>query len=178
MAHKLAHRRQSTGDDPPGIDPKAQDFDPDASDVDPNASDVDPNASDVDPDASEIDRNGSGSSHITRRGYVRLGGSTIATVAAIVGWGSGVAAVADESDDRNHLIQIHGSGTPSVYEVTVDGELVPEGGPSRAAGHVSGSTAEGAVVGGDRGYRFRGELYDVTVDGDAEVSLDGEVIGH
>ncbi len=143
MAHKLAHRRQSTGDDPPAID-----------------------------------RDEPQSTGITRRGYVRLGGTTIATVAAILGWVNGVAASTGDTGDLDREIRIHGSGTPSTYEVTVGGELVPEDGTSQVTGHISGSTVEGAVAGGDRGYRFRGELYDVTVDGDAEVSLDGEAIEH
>lgn len=143
MAHNLAHRLQSMGDDPP-----------------------------------TTDRDGSGTSGVTRRRYVRLGGTAIATFAAIAGKVNGVAASAGDTDEFEHRIRIHGSGTPSTYEVTVDGELAPEDGAISAAGHISGSTAEGAVTGGDRGYRFRGELHEVSVDGDAEVSLDGEAIGH
>ncbi|WP_235271308.1 hypothetical protein [Halorubrum saccharovorum] len=60
--------------------------------------------------------------------------------------------------------------------MTVGGALVADAATGRTAGHVSGSTAEGAITSGDRSYRFHGELHDVTVDGDAEVSLDGKAV--
>lgn len=143
MAHKLAHRLQSTGDEPP-----------------------------------DTGRDESGSTGVTRRGYVRLGGAAITTIAALTGrMNAVVGASADDAIDAEHRIRIRGSGTPSTYEVTVGGELVADEATARSAGHVSGSTAEGAVTSDDRGYRFRGELRDVTVDGDAEVSLDGEPLG-
>ncbi|GAA0522583.1 hypothetical protein SAMN04488066_105116 [Halorubrum aquaticum] len=122
----------------------------------------------------DADRDGDGSTRITRRRYARLGGAAVATVATIAGRMNGLVAASTDDDDPERRIRIHGSGTPSTYEVTVGGELVPDGGSSRDAGHVSGSTAEGVVTNDDRGYRFRGELHDVTVDGDAEISLDGE----
>ncbi|WP_123621928.1 hypothetical protein [Halorubrum sp. CSM-61] len=140
MAHKLAHRLQSTGNEPP-----------------------------------DSGRDESGSAGVTRRGYARLGGTALATFAALTGRTNAVLpASAADADDAEHRIRIRGSGTPSTYEVTVGGELFPDESTRRTAGHVSGSTAEGAVTSDDRGYRFRGELRDVTVDGDAEVSLDGE----
>jgi len=143
MAHKLAHRLQSTGDGPP-----------------------------------EIGRDESGSTGITRRGYARLGGAAVAAIATLTGRLNAVgAASADDAGDHEHRIRIRGSGTPSTYEVTVGGELAADEATGRTVGHVSGSTAEGAVTNDDRGYRFRGELHDVTVDGDAEVSLDGEALG-
>ena len=122
------------------------------------------------------DRDRSGSTGVTRRRYVRLGGTAIATVAAVSGQVNGVAASPNDSDGFDRRIRIHGSGTPSTYEVTVGGGLVPANGANQATGHISGSTVEGAVTGDDRSYRFRGELHDVTVDGDAEVSVDGEAI--
>jgi len=123
----------------------------------------------------DIDRDESGSTGVTRRGYARLGGAALATFAALTGRTNAVVgASANEAGDSEHRIRIRGSGTPSTYEVTVGRELVPGGSKSRTAGHISGSTAEGAVTSDDRSYRFRGELRDVTVDGDAEVSLDGE----
>ncbi|WP_144920706.1 hypothetical protein [Halorubrum salsamenti] len=143
MAHKLAHRLQSTGGEPP-----------------------------------DNGRDESGSTGVTRRGYARLSGAAIATLATLTGRTNGtVAASADDVDDSERRIRIRGSGTPSTYEVTVGGELVADDETSRVTGHISGSTAEGAVTSDDRGYRFRGELHDVTVDGDAEVSLDGEAFG-
>lgn len=142
MAHKLAHRLQSTGEHLP-----------------------------------DIDRDGSGSTGVTRRRYVRLGGAAVATIAALGGRPNGVAAAsADDADDRERLIRIRGSGAPSTYEVTADGELIADEAAGQATGHVSGSTAEGAVTSDDHGYRFRGEIYDVTVDGDADVVLDGETL--
>lgn len=122
------------------------------------------------------DRDRSGSIGVTRRRYVRLGGTAIATLAAFSGQVNGVAASPNDGDGFDRRIRIHGSGTPSTYEVTVDGELVSANGANQATGHISGSTVEGAVTGDDRSYRFRGELHDVTVDGDAEVSVDGEAI--
>ncbi|EMA59349.1 hypothetical protein [Halorubrum lipolyticum] len=139
MAHKLAHRLQSAGDEPP-----------------------------------DIDRDESGPTGVTRRRYARLSGAAVATIATLTGRLNGVVAASTEDAGPERLIRIRGSGAPSTYEVTVDGELVADEGTSRIAGHVSGSTAEGAVAGDERGYRFRGELRDVTVDGDAEVSVDGE----
>lgn len=126
----------------------------------------------------DVGRDESRLTGVTRRRYVRLGGAAVATISALAGRMNGVVAAATgDSGTPERRIRIRGSGSPSTYEVTVGGELVPDERPNRAAGHVSGSTAEGAVTSGDRGYRFRGELHDVTVDGDAEVSLDGEPIG-
>lgn len=143
MAHKLAHRLQSTGGDP-----------------------------------HDTGREESASTGVTRRGYARLCGAALATLAAAAGRTNGtVAASTDDAGGGDRRIQIRGSGTASTYEVTVDGEFLPDEGPDPAVGHVSGSTAEGALTGADRSYRFRGELRDVTVDGDAEVSLDGEPLG-
>lgn len=128
--------------------------------------------------APDTGRNDPGSTGLTRRGYTRLSGAALASLAALAGRTNGVvAASTDDADGPERRIRIRGSGTPSTYEVTVGGELVADEETSGVAGHVSGSTAEGAVTGDDRGYRFRGELHDVTVDGDAEVSLDGEPFG-
>ncbi|WP_128905543.1 hypothetical protein [Halorubrum amylolyticum] len=143
MAHKLAHRLQSTGGEPP-----------------------------------DTDRDESQSTGVTRRGYARLGGAVIATIATLTGRTNAVVpASADDAGTLDRRIWIRGSGSPSTYEVTVAGEFVADESTDRTAGHVSGSTAEGAVANDDRGYRFRGEIRDVTVDGDAEVSLDGEPLG-
>ena len=140
MAHKLAHRLQSTGDRSPGDGPED-----------------------------------SGSTGLTRRSYTRISGAALASLAALAGRTNGVvSASTEDADESEHRLRIRGSGTPSTYEVTVGGGLVADEETSRVTGHVSGSTAEGAVTSDDRGYRFRGELRDVTVDGDAEVSLDGE----
>jgi hypothetical protein len=142
MAHKLAHRLQSTGDEPP-----------------------------------DTARDESGFTGVTRRGYARLGGAAITTFAALTGRVNAiVGASADDGSDTEHRVRIRGSGTPSTYELTVGGELLADEATGRTVGHVSGSTAEGAVTSDDRSYRFRGELRAVTVDGDAEVSLDGELL--
>lgn len=117
----------------------------------------------------------SGSTGITRRSYTRISGAALASLAALAGRTNGVvSASTEDGDESEHRLRIRGSGTPSTYEVTVGGDLVADDETNRVTGHVSGSTAEGAVTSDDRGYRFSGELRDVTIDGDAEVSLDGE----
>lgn len=141
MAHKLAHERRATDDDPP-----------------------------------RIERDQRRTRDVTRRGCLRLGSGTLAAFAAIGGGVIGVEASTSGVEGPRHRIRIHGTDTPSTYELTVVGELTADGEDGRTTGHVSGTTAEGAVTGGDRAFLFRGELVDLTVDGDAEVSLDGRSI--
>lgn len=113
-------------------------------------------------------------SGLTRRTYARLGTMAAAAVVSLGGWLDTVAG--DRSIDE-HQIRIHGSGTPSIYELTVEGRLTPGAGAGKdAKSRISGCTAEGVVTDGDRRYRFNGDLRNVRVDGGASVLLDGVAI--
>ncbi len=70
------------------------------------------------------------------------------------------------------MLTITGSGDLSKFRITIDGTLEsaadtdPMGEP-----RVSGSSAEGVVVDGDRHYLVDGDIADLTVDGTASVSV-------
>lgn len=113
-------------------------------------------------------------SGLTRRTYARLVATVATSVATLGGW---FGTVAGDRPVDEHRIRIHGSGTASIYELTVEGELMPGAGASKDAGScISGCTAEGAVTTGERRYRFNGKLRDVRVNGTASVSLNGVII--
>jgi hypothetical protein len=88
--------------------------------------------------------------------------------------GTGAAAASrpatsgDDAPGKRILIRPNEGVTR--YEITVDGRLRPAAEAGRdAAERISGSSAEGVVTRGERGYRFSGELRDVAIDGNAGV---------
>jgi len=86
---------------------------------------------------------------------------------------------ADYGQEKPHVLEVVGSGTPTSYEITVDGaiELASTDEPATEATTVSGTTVQSSVTDETQTFRFSGELTDITVtDGEAAVMLDGEQI--
>ena len=86
---------------------------------------------------------------------------------------------ADYGDDLPHVLEVEGQGSPTSFEITVEGtiELAGDDDPEDEATTVSGSTGQSTVTDGSQMFRFSGALTDVTlIDGEATVSLDGEEI--
>lgn len=86
---------------------------------------------------------------------------------------------ADYGDDLPHVLEVEGQGSPTSFEITVEGtiELAGDDDPEDEATTVSGSTGQSTVTDGTQTFRFSGALTDVTlIDGEATVSLDGEEI--
>lgn len=74
-----------------------------------------------------------------------------------------VSNAADANGDRPNALTIIGQGTPSSFELTVDGEieLADEDGGANVA-VLSGTTVEGTIETGTVTFRFTGDLTDVT----------------
>ncbi|THE66377.1 hypothetical protein D8Y22_02605 [Salinadaptatus halalkaliphilus] len=73
-----------------------------------------------------------------------------------------MSAEADET--LPHLVTIVGSGVPSNYEITVDGEIELVGAdPLEEATVVTNHSAEGAVETGVMRFRFSGEMANIHV---------------
>ncbi|QLK27028.1 hypothetical protein HYG81_05305 [Natrinema zhouii] len=70
---------------------------------------------------------------------------------------------ADANGDRPNALTIIGQGTPSSFELTVDGEieLADEDGEANVT-ILSGTTVEGTIETGTVTFRFTGDLTDVT----------------
>ncbi|WP_408957953.1 hypothetical protein [Natrinema sp. 74] len=86
---------------------------------------------------------------------------------------------ADYGQRLPHVLKVTGRGTPTSYEITVDGaiELVSDDAPAAEATTVSGSTVQSSLTDGSQTFRFSGALTDVTfTDGAADVTVDGEAI--
>ncbi|WP_121744937.1 hypothetical protein [Natronorubrum halophilum] len=86
---------------------------------------------------------------------------------------------ADYGEELPHVLEIEGDGSPTSFEITVEGtiELDGDGAPEDEATMISGSTVQSSVTDGTQTFRFSGALTDVTlIDGEAEISLDGEEI--
>ncbi|WP_254524313.1 hypothetical protein [Natrinema caseinilyticum] len=86
---------------------------------------------------------------------------------------------ADYGQQLPHVLEVTGPGSPTSYEITVDGtiELVSDDGPTEDATTISGSTVQSSLSEGSQTFRFSGALTDVTfTDGEADVTLDGESI--
>ncbi|SIS00550.1 hypothetical protein [Natronorubrum thiooxidans] len=86
---------------------------------------------------------------------------------------------ADYGEDLPHVLEVEGQGSPTSFEITVEGtiELAGNDDPEDEATTVSGSTGQSTVTDGSQIFRFSGALTDVTlIDGEATVSLDGEEI--
>jgi hypothetical protein len=86
---------------------------------------------------------------------------------------------ADYGEDLPHVLEVEGQGSPTSFELTVEGtiEFAGDDEPEDEATTVSGSTVQSSVTDGSQTFRFSGALTDVTViDGEAAVRLDGEPI--
>lgn len=72
-----------------------------------------------------------------------------------------IAATTRDADPSSNTLTIIGRGTPSSFEITVDGaiELLDD---DALATVISGSTVEGTVETGTLRFRFTGDLADVT----------------
>lgn len=92
--------------------------------------------------------------------------------------GSGDTDGSDGDSDSlsRRTLAIDGTGAGwTDYEFTVSGSLSddPDVGSLGSGDSIEGTTASGFVNGGIDGYRFTGEVTDVTLDGDATLLVDG-----
>lgn len=70
---------------------------------------------------------------------------------------------AETPGSSHNAVTIIGRGSPSSFELTVDGEIeLLEGDADAIPAVVSGSSAEGAIESGTIRFRFTGDLTDVT----------------
>ncbi|MCU4974200.1 right-handed parallel beta-helix repeat-containing protein [Halobacteria archaeon AArc-m2/3/4] len=99
--------------------------------------------------------------------------------------GPGTVYVNDEEVDPDsvgqklpHVLEIEGQGTPSSFNITVDGTIEYDG--DNGADDVtiiSGTTVESSITDSTQTFRFSGALTDITfTDGEAVVTLDGEKV--
>lgn len=106
-----------------------------------------------------------------RRACLRLVSTAIGSlVAATAG---SVVSKADQPTDRpQRMLTITGSGDLSKFRITIDGTLGSAGDTDPMGDpRVSGSSAEGVVIDGDRRYLVDGDIAELTVDGAASVSV-------
>ena len=83
----------------------------------------------------------------------------------------------DQRSSVEQRIRIEGTGETGTYDITVTGSL--EDDPAvefDASANVSGRNAEGTVQNRTHGFRFDGDLTDLTITGDAVVTVTGGVI--
>lgn len=73
-----------------------------------------------------------------------------------------IAATNRDADPSANALTIVGHGSPTSFEITVDGEIEPLEGDLPDATTVSGSTVEGTIESGTLRFRFTGDLADVT----------------
>ncbi|MFC7157959.1 hypothetical protein ACFQPA_21305 [Halomarina halobia] len=80
--------------------------------------------------------------------------------------------------DRASVLAIRGTGDHASYEFSVSGSLEANDadGLINEEDNLTKSTATGAVTGGSDSYRFTGGVTGFTLDGDADVYLDGEAV--
>ena len=94
--------------------------------------------------------------------------------------GSVSEAVDDDDDELEHVLLFDGTEeSVTRYEFVVDGEVNPsddEGATIDDETSVEDGHAYGVVANWKDAFRFSGDLEELTVDGPATVSLDGEVI--
>ncbi|WP_171052339.1 hypothetical protein [Haloterrigena sp. H1] len=86
---------------------------------------------------------------------------------------------ADYGKELPHVLEVAGRGTPTSYEITVDGtiELASTDEPATEATTISGSTVQSSLTDETQTFRFSGTLTDITfTDGEATVTLDSEQI--
>jgi len=86
---------------------------------------------------------------------------------------------ADYGQELPHVLEVAGRGTPTSYELTVDGaiELASTDEPATEATTISGSTVQSSLTDETQTFQFSGALTDITfTDGEAVLTLDGEQI--
>ena len=73
--------------------------------------------------------------------------------------------IATDASDGSHAneLTIIGRGTPSSFEITVDGTIEPAGEDAADPAVVSGTTVEGTIETGTIRFGFDGDLADVTL---------------
>ncbi len=93
--------------------------------------------------------------------------------------GSSVGFTTGQASTVDRTLTVDGTGTGwTDYEFTVSGEVAenPDVGSLGTGDSIDGSTASGFVNGGVDGYVFSGDIVDISVDGDADVLVDGEIL--
>jgi hypothetical protein len=120
------------------------------------------------------DSDSTGDHSLKRREYARLVSTAIAALLTLPGAVATATAVDSGHAEAEHHLRISGSGTAMTYELTVDGSVTPGVDSSAdAEARISDCTAEGVLIEGERRYRFSGDLQELDLDGDADVTLDG-----
>ena len=80
--------------------------------------------------------------------------------------------------EKSQLLTVDGQGTPTSFEITVDGRIEMDGANHlEEATIVAGSSVQGAIESGVQRFRFDGELTDVTIlnrGGDGAAVVDPE----
>ncbi|WP_435076099.1 glycosyl hydrolase [Halococcus sp. AFM35] len=111
---------------------------------------------------------GEGSWRLSRRRLLQL---TALGVAGAAGASSAAAA------RPSHVLTIEGTGSRATYEFAVTGKLeksTANGANINGNDEISGSSASGVVGISADSYRFSGDLTGFELDGEANVSIDGE----
>jgi len=76
-----------------------------------------------------------------------------------------------------HVLTIDSTGSYAAYEFTVSGGIASRDGMSREDDvDVESDSVNGAVGGGSDSYAFGGEITELSLSGDADIVLDGEVV--
>ncbi|OYR46150.1 hypothetical protein DJ81_03585 [Halorubrum sp. Hd13] len=148
-----------------------------------------PSNPDVSPGDSIVE-NGDGTYTVTGvvAGYAgddkRWGGDSYRISGAIVSIGlegPGTVLVDGETVDPDEYglpnrLTIIGTGTSSTFEFSVDGELKSDPNVSDDGDLVPGSSVEGTVTDGVKGFRFDGEIAYFQFEGEAGVYLNGQQV--
>ncbi|WP_435077167.1 polysaccharide deacetylase family protein [Halococcus sp. AFM35] len=85
----------------------------------------------------------------------------------------------DSTQYSSHILTIEGTGSRATYRFSVSGELAKStanGANINGNDEISGSSATGEVGISADSYRFSGTLTDISLDGDANVFVDGELM--
>ena len=85
----------------------------------------------------------------------------------------------DPAQYPDHVLTIEGTGTGTSYQFSVSGDIeksTANGGSINSGDDISGSTASGSVGGGNDSYVFSGDVESFSLDGDADVLLNGEQV--
>ncbi|WP_254538911.1 right-handed parallel beta-helix repeat-containing protein [Halomarina litorea] len=88
------------------------------------------------------------------------------------------ALTAPPEPATEHVLEFVGTGVRAAYEVTVSGTLEHnrEHGTVDTQDSISGDTATGVVLEGTDAYTFTGEISSLSLDADATVRIDGELV--
>jgi len=86
---------------------------------------------------------------------------------------------AEYGEELPHVLEVDGRGTPTNFEITVDGtiELDSDDDPEEEATTISGSTVQSSVTNSRQVFHFSGAVTDITfTEGEAAVFVDDEEI--